>query len=358
MADMFDTELDQRTAMSLMSALIQHKFQQQLQQSDPYHQLQLQQLQAQADEQNRQRAMAEAARQRLLGGGASATAQPTQADNPITFGVNPRTGVASFNNLGYVGGGEDQLPANQRQIAQRYNAEAMRPEAPPIRNEQGAVIKTSTALPAQQDQGSSDMARVNQLAMDMTALKIPAELQQKLLERSFPGMFADRQANTLQNDLVKLQFSHDLGAEERKLKHDETKARIRDAEIRTQELLDRNRLPLKDVRQQLIDAYNAGTTDPTQLAEIARQGGYSYGGGTSGTTLGISNRNIPFIDNQFEPRLGSRIRMGEAQAPSGEASAPQASTPTKVVVEKDGKRFRLPVGQLEEAQKSGYKLVR
>lgn len=48
-----------------------------------------------------------------------------------------------------------------------------------------------------------------------------------------------------------------------------------------------------------------------------------------------------------------RAQLGNTGAP---ASGPAAGNDDKVVVEKDGKKFRLPKGQLEDAKRQGYKL--
>ena len=53
----------------------------------------------------------------VIGGGPGA---------PITYGINPRTGIPSFNNFGWTQGGTENLPANQLQIANQLNAAADR----------------------------------------------------------------------------------------------------------------------------------------------------------------------------------------------------------------------------------------
>jgi len=185
MADIMDTELDQRTAMSLLSSLIQHQFANQLQQQDPLRQLQTQAAQQQLQREQQKQALVEEARRRLLGGG-DAGGMGGQADNPITFGVNPRTGIAAFNNLGYVGGGEASLPDNQRAIADRYNADAMRPDAKPIYNENNVVTKTSTQLPERKQ------ASLEQALIDLKTMGIDPQGQKILLERMFPEIAAGK----------------------------------------------------------------------------------------------------------------------------------------------------------------------
>ena len=49
-------------------------------------------------------------------------------------------------------------------------------------------------------------------------------------------------------------------------------------------------------------------------------------------------------------------KLAELGAPAPAAAAPAAAADDKVIVEKDGKAYRLPRGQLEEAQRQGYRL--
>jgi hypothetical protein len=49
-------------------------------------------------------------------------------------------------------------------------------------------------------------------------------------------------------------------------------------------------------------------------------------------------------------------KLAELGAPAPAAAAPAAAADDKVIVEKDGKAYRLPRGQLEKAQRQGYRL--
>ncbi len=92
------------------------------------------------------------------------------------------------------------------------------------------------------------------------------------------------------------------------------------------------------------------SVDPLKLEQEIRATTEAY------TKAGTPAERGAFLDQlrRLESmRSGAPAAAAPAQRPA--ASAPAAAD--KVVVEKDGKKFRLPKAQLDQAQREGYKLV-
>ena len=323
--DLMDTELDQRTAMSLLSALIQGQFQsqmrQQAQQQDPLRQLQMEDARRQMAQRQREQQALELSKARLLGGqGGQGPVGPQQANNPITFGRNPRTGLSSFNNLGYVGGGEEALPENQRAIAARYNQGAMDPSGPPIVNEQGVITKLSNRVP-EQPRGSS----LEKALMDMQEVKLPGAAQTILAKKMFPELFAgeltdedkavraDKRAEARD---VRTEQRQEAGSE-RQLLRELTKSAVQGVDPKKYQAV-----------QKIIAKARAEGMSPEDAAKLARTFGFDYKGAQIGgvrnlfSALGIMDPVSP-SSVMLESILPEAIK-GLMGGPG--SSAPKATT--------------------------------
>lgn len=171
--------------------------------------------------------------------------------------------------------------------------------------------------------GTGPVKNVKQLMEMLPALKdVPKDILEVLMGK-LTGI--DPNANRLARDKDLATFKHELDAPERAGKAADrqvTQERLKnDSENREEDRRTRRHIPMKDARQRMIDAYEAGERDPVKLAEHANGMGYKYGGGTSNTVLGIGT------DQGYEPRLllreGAQYPQQGAQAPQG-ATQPQA----------------------------------
>ena len=150
----------------------------------------------------------------------------------------------------------------------------------------------------------------------------------------------------------------------------------RDAVTRERDQANRERADLKAkqeshvsekaAKQGLKDLWDAGERDWTRLEQEAKKMGWNFLGG-------VTDGGIAGFGGTWEPRIGPLVTQGGPTPTPGStprtppakgqqqgkphAQAPQAQQGARVTVEKGGKKFSLPVGQLEQAQKQGYKLI-
>jgi len=215
---------------------------------------------------------------------------------------------------------------------------------------------------------TGSVQNLEQLIPMIQALKaLGPDAESELMTRMGIGAPAGQESKHLRDAKALADYNHALGAPDRAINQEIARARVLDAKARVDQLAAeaeaRNRIPMKDAKASMTGAYGSGTTDPIDLQQLAKSLGYSYQGGSRNTFLGV-----PYGD--FQPRLGvnqpvpqgapSALAPKPGQAPAQtQPQQPKApSTQGKVVVEKGGKRFTLDVGELEQAQKEGYKLVR
>lgn len=200
----------------------------------------------------------------------------------------------------------------------------VRPSDVPIEDQVGQLGRTE-ALRGTSLGGSGPLGNVGQLMDLASGLKgVPKEVLEALMGR-LTGI--DPQAQEMARQKELLQFKHGLGGDDRAERLDVMRQRI-EAMMQNQQAQralaeSKNRLPLKDARQSLIDAWNSGIRDPQALAQIAQDQGYSYGGGSSETVLGVPT------GRDFQPRLGVRqpeVKQGaQPQAKAKPTAAAKAS---------------------------------
>lgn len=162
---------------------------------------------------------------------------------------------------------------------------------------------------------------------------------------SIPGMIERQKALA--------QFNHDLRALDRALTRtalqDQRDIQNRQGQDRIDIQRDRTKgssIPFAQADKKMRALVDAGL--PPQVAkQVAQSWGYDIAGTQpEGGVMGMGKTEYPIL----VPRQNQRA---QGSTPAAGGAAPGA----RVVVEKDGQRASLPVGQLGEAQKQGYKLV-
>lgn len=352
--DFLNQPVDPKILNSLFGELIQAQFRNQLQQADPLRQTQIAAQQFELGQAQQKQAAMEAARARLQGQGAPQSSQPGLGgdltgggpESPITFGRNPRTGVATFNNLGWMGD-TSALPENQRVVAERLNQEAVLPA-------KGEPIKPEA------------MKSIHQMAIDLQLAGVPGSIQDMILERMFPtkGKMTDREKIELQAELTA-----------RNQEDASKRTFVRDMVKTSSQGVDPKKFQL--AQEAVAQAILSGQ-DPNKVAESFGfnfmadtaspvRGMLSWLPGVDETTPGNmvlepsgspmqqmlrQSENLPQAIQQLMGVMPQRAPRAQAPQP---AAQPQAQA-ERVVVTKDGKDFSLPASQLKEAEKQGYKL--
>jgi hypothetical protein len=161
-----------------------------------------------------------------------------------------------------------------------------------------------------------EVGRIAQLAHQMSQLGLPPKVQEAILEGAFPSI-GNRK---LEQRKQELQFRHDLMQPERDAKHDEIAQRLKEAERKATELErdrdSKNRVSEKNAMARLTEAFEAGERDPKKLAQIAKDMGWEYKGGTSESTgfMGMGGRTL-------------NPRIGPVQTPSGRSESQGSALP-------------------------------
>ena len=320
MADPLDQELDQRTAMALLSSLIESKFRNDLQQRDPLRQAQTQAAQAELAQHQKQLAAGEL---------------------PLPPGQGPL--------LGY---GPPQVVPNQRE----YSTPDTRTGGVPVDFEGQPITRPVYAQGAEQ-RGAPGPRAVNtvaQLAALMGNLKgLQPETAQSIITHltGIPG------PAKLEDALAKLQFKHELGQGQRDTANEGMKQRLElsqqqlaaliqqrqaENEMRTQAQNLREQtgqaphVPFKEATKQILEMAQGGAT-PGQLAEAIRRFGYEpQGNRRTGGFLGMGGTDVPV--------LGVRRPGG---ATSANTAAPEASSAPQIMTiqnQQTGKQATGPAG--------------